>query len=266
MEEADELVPDPDSKGYLSLTNRAWVNLDPSIWKMAKQIVTLDLSYNSIFELPPQIGEMQILRELRCSINKISIVPKEIGRISRLRRLYLNGNRLRSIPEEVGRLQLLEELVLSENSLEEIPKQVANIPALRLLRLQNNKLHTLPFELADLQSLETLDCSNNPDLAMVPKLWLGDTDSILFVCKIHRAYVIRMEEMSMTNDDLTKHSQYLEQEQLQFKENIKDFKNEIVNLKRAMPKQAMLKYEKDNRIISDGGNGGEKKSGVCVVC
>jgi hypothetical protein len=83
-----------------------------------------------------------------------------------------------------------------------------------------------------MQTLEELDCSNNPDLSMVPKLWQGDTESILFVCKIHRTYHVRMEEMLMTNDDLTKHSQYLEQEQLLFKENIKELKTDIGNLKR----------------------------------
>jgi len=34
MEEEDELVPEPDKKGFLSLTNRAWVNLDPGLWAM----------------------------------------------------------------------------------------------------------------------------------------------------------------------------------------------------------------------------------------
>ena len=87
------------------------------------------------------------------------------------------------------------------------------------------------------------DCStfnfHIPTTLKVPKLWLGDTDSILFVCRIHRSYMIRMEEMSITNEDLTKHSQYLEQEQLLYKENIKDFKIEVQNLKRAMPKKAL---------------------------
>ena len=127
MEEADELVPQPDSKGFLSITNRAWVTLDPAIWRMTTQIITLDLSYNSIFELPPQIGELQILRELRCSINKISIIPPQIGRLQRLRRLYLNGNRIKKLPDEIGKLQLLEEFTLSENSLEDLPKTIANI-------------------------------------------------------------------------------------------------------------------------------------------
>lgn len=83
------------------------------------------------------------------------------------------------------------------------------------------------FFFPDLQTLEELDCSNNNELEMVPKLWRGDTESILFVCKIHRNYMTRMDEISKTNDDLTKHSQFLELEQLRFKEEIIDMKNDM---------------------------------------
>jgi hypothetical protein len=34
MDEADELVPAPDKRGFLDLTNRAWIQLDPVIWTM----------------------------------------------------------------------------------------------------------------------------------------------------------------------------------------------------------------------------------------
>lgn len=32
MEEEDDVVPEPDARGCLDLTNRAWVNLDPAIF------------------------------------------------------------------------------------------------------------------------------------------------------------------------------------------------------------------------------------------
>jgi hypothetical protein len=34
MEEEDELIPKPDFRGFLDLTSRAWVNLDPVLWTM----------------------------------------------------------------------------------------------------------------------------------------------------------------------------------------------------------------------------------------
>lgn len=62
MEADDELVPSPDTKGYLDLTSRAWVNIDPVLWTMASTLTTLDLSYNHIKEIPPQIGLLAILK------------------------------------------------------------------------------------------------------------------------------------------------------------------------------------------------------------
>jgi hypothetical protein len=62
MEDDDENLPEPDGKGVLILSNRAWLNLDPSIWAMASKIIKLDISYNHIVELPNQIGEMMMLR------------------------------------------------------------------------------------------------------------------------------------------------------------------------------------------------------------
>ena len=62
MEEDDELVPNVDERGLLNISNRAWVNLDPFIWTLSLKIIKLDMSYNHILEIPPQIGEMVMLR------------------------------------------------------------------------------------------------------------------------------------------------------------------------------------------------------------
>ena len=196
MEADDDLVPQPDAKGVLDLTNRAWVNLDPTIWTMKITLVVLDLSYNHIHEIPPQLGELVLLKEFRASFNKIAVLPSEVGRLKRLRRLVLNNNRLTSLPHELGRLEQMEDLVVSENLLDSVPATLSLCAVLRVLKLQNNKLRGLPFELADVMTLEDLDCSNNPGLDVVPEKWRGDTLSILFICRVHRDYHTRMEEMS----------------------------------------------------------------------
>ena len=105
MDEDDELVSAPDERGFLDLTNRAWVNLDSRCWAFPFQLFTLDVSYNHIEELPPQIGDLVMLRyislfmihddhrthlsqhpfeylhnrELRAAFNKLTYLPKEIG-------------------------------------------------------------------------------------------------------------------------------------------------------------------------------------------
>lgn len=186
MEDDDDMVPEPDSKGQLVLSNRAWVNLDKSIWAMATRIVKLDISYNHIVEIPPQIGEMILLRELIASFNKITAIPKEIGSLRRLRRLVMNTNRIRLIPPELGNCEMLEEIILSENMIEEIPKAMAKIQNLRVLKLTNNKLRSIPFEMADILTLEEFECGNNPHLETVPAKWRDDTESVLFTCRVHR--------------------------------------------------------------------------------
>jgi hypothetical protein len=62
MEDDDDLTPQPDEKGQLVLSNRAWVHLDPVIWTMTLKLVKLDISYNHIAEIPPQVGELIMLR------------------------------------------------------------------------------------------------------------------------------------------------------------------------------------------------------------
>lgn len=62
MEEDDDLIPAPDAKGTLNLSNRAWVHLDPTIFGMSAKVIRLDLSYNHIREIPSLIGEMVMLR------------------------------------------------------------------------------------------------------------------------------------------------------------------------------------------------------------
>lgn len=39
MESSDELVADPDAKGFLDLTNRAWVKLDSAVWGLYVRII-----------------------------------------------------------------------------------------------------------------------------------------------------------------------------------------------------------------------------------
>ncbi len=101
-----------------------------TVFDYSNRISLLDLSYNQIHELPPQIGngvriqttvaqkvtkmffiffqlslgELALLRELRAAFNKLTSVPTEIGKLKRLRKLVINGNKIKILPVEIGRL------------------------------------------------------------------------------------------------------------------------------------------------------------------
>lgn len=266
MDEEEDLVPDPDSKGSITLSNRAWVNLDPYLWTLSMRIVRLDLSYNHLEEVPPQIGELVVMRELILSFNKIHTIPPEIGKARRLKKVFLNSNRLKRIPVEFGQLDSLEELFLNENVLEEVPVALARLFSLRILKLSNNRLRTLPCELADVVSLENIDCANNPNLDIVPPQWRGDSDSVLFVCRVHRDYTIRMNEMQRANLDLTKHSQVMEVENLSMKERVTELLVRIDELVANMPKKVAIRMEKLRLEKEEREFGAQKeKKENCVV-
>jgi Leucine-rich repeat (LRR) protein len=81
---------------------------------------------------------------------------------------------------------MLEELVLSENNIEDIPVSLSLMSNLKVIKLANNRLKTIPYEIADILTLEEIDCSNNHHLESIPAKWRGDTDSVLFTCRVHR--------------------------------------------------------------------------------
>jgi predicted site-specific integrase-resolvase len=73
-----------------------------------------------------------------------------------------------------------------------------------------------------------------------------------------------MTEMRATNADLSRHSQFLEQEQLTMKEAIADIKFKLEEVRKHIPKKVL------KRLIAEGTfeakAGGEDQASRCVIC
>jgi hypothetical protein len=82
MDEFDELIPPPDKDGSLDLTHRNWVQLDAVLWTYGRDLLTLNIAFNNIESLPPELGDLPLLRDLDCSCNRLSIFPAEVRRCS----------------------------------------------------------------------------------------------------------------------------------------------------------------------------------------
>eukprot|EP00968_Pinguiococcus_pyrenoidosus_P006631 scaffold442_cov268-Pinguiococcus_pyrenoidosus.AAC.39 len=102
MEEFDDLIPQPDADGSCDLAHRGWKVVDSVIWTLGAELLHLDLSFNRIEALPPDVGGLFLLRTLNISCNRVASIPQAILRCKRLRILKANGNALTSIPDEVG--------------------------------------------------------------------------------------------------------------------------------------------------------------------
>ena len=206
MEEYDDLVPTPNENGSLELTYRGWTLVDEVIWTMGRELVILDISYNSITEFPPEFGDLGLLKELNCSCNQLTEFPKQIGKLRSLKLLKCNGNNILRLPPEIGQCARLKTLLCGENKLETVPVELAKLHELEELQLCNNRLTYFPPAIALSARLKVVDIVNNPQLAwMVPLKLQGRTDFVRWTCDKHFKHdneVAVIKECNKDYDDM----------------------------------------------------------------
>ncbi len=65
--------------------------------------------------MPPEIGDLENLRELYLEFNNLTSLPPEIGKLTNLRILIIGRNNLIKIPPEIGQLTGLTELDIARS-------------------------------------------------------------------------------------------------------------------------------------------------------
>ncbi|KAL9181563.1 hypothetical protein ACHAXT_010368 [Thalassiosira profunda] len=160
MEDNDDY--EPNDSGHLDLRYSGWAVLEPRVLSFASSLLSLDLSFNQLAELPEELSKLSILQELNCACNKLQALPESIGSLAWLKIVKANGNCLSSLPASLGECKNLELLNASENALTSLPQEIAGCASLRTLLLQNNDLSRLPLSLASLGGqIQEIDVSNN---------------------------------------------------------------------------------------------------------
>ena len=134
-----------------------------------KDIKVLDLSYNKIISIPPEIGQLVNLQVLNLSNNNLTSIPPELGQLVNLQELDLSYNQLTSIPTEIGQLTNLQVLSLYRNKLTYIPPEIGQLVNLQVLNLSWNKLISVrDADIGKLVNLKELCLSHN-ELTSIPK-------------------------------------------------------------------------------------------------
>ncbi|MGO2232757.1 MAG: leucine-rich repeat domain-containing protein [Marinomonas sp.] len=155
-----------------------------AIFDLADSLEILDLSNNSLSELPADLSRFKKLRILFCSNNQFTELPKALGQCEKLemigfksnqiidvssdslptqtRWLILTDNKITSLPDDFGRLTRLQKLALAGNRLVTLPDSIINCHKLELVRLSANQLVAFPDALLNLPRLAWLAFSGNP--------------------------------------------------------------------------------------------------------
>jgi internalin A len=154
----------------LDLSQQTLTELPPDIGQL-DSLRTLYLYQNKLRYLPPEIGQLKALQELVIGSNKLRWLPSEIAQLKNLRGLYAPDNQLARFPPDITQLGALYALGLSNNPLTRLPPDIARLSHLRELYLDNTQLHALPPEIGQL-NLAVLDVSHNHLSAVAPELAL----------------------------------------------------------------------------------------------
>jgi hypothetical protein len=159
------------------------------IFELADTLEVLDLSGNSLSELPDDLSRLSKLRVLFCSKNRFTQLPEvlsscvhlemvgfkanEIREVAPtaispgLRWLILTDNQVSELPDSIGNCARLLKLMLAGNQLEVLPEAMRGCVGLELLRISANRFKALPEWLLQLPRLTWLAFGGNP-LSMVP--------------------------------------------------------------------------------------------------
>ncbi|KAF0736353.1 hypothetical protein Ae201684P_007226 [Aphanomyces euteiches] len=166
--EVDEKPSDWKDLVKLDLSYNDIVTLSPDIEQL-KALTWLKLKQNQILDLPSQLGALRKLVFLDVSNNQLLRAPQCLSQLQELRELSLSGNSIKSLPDDIGLLVKLESLTVDQNQLCEIPASVGSLALLRTFTAQENSLEALPESFQSLELLETIDVSKNK-LSTMPSL------------------------------------------------------------------------------------------------
>lgn len=130
-------------------------------------LTRIDLSHNSLTELPPEIFNMCSLRYLNVAQNKLQFLPgpsdtEQLSPLKSLRKNIIATFSSKATDKKMDyECLVLEELFVQDNRLECLPPSIFRLPSLVTLDVSNNKLQELPFEMWRAPKLKELNVAFN---------------------------------------------------------------------------------------------------------
>ncbi|GFP91197.1 lrr repeats and ubiquitin-like domain-containing protein at2g30105 [Phtheirospermum japonicum] len=150
--------------GVIALSNSHLSIIPEEVWACGQSTRVLDLSFNSLLEVPAAIGRLTSIQKLLLSGNHFSdesICWEGLSSLKSLVALSLNQNNLTSLPSSLGALTCLKQLHIESNKLTCIPTEIGFLKELQVLNAQSNRLKTIPPSIGGCVSLVEVDLSCN---------------------------------------------------------------------------------------------------------
>ncbi|XCN73661.1 MAG: COR domain-containing protein [Candidatus Electrothrix aestuarii] len=170
-EEALRLIEEENKRRttVLNLSMQSLTEIPPELFQLTN-LQVLNLGANQLVHLPPELFELIKLTELYLYGNQITHIPSTLSRLSRLTLLNLADNQFAELPPAIVQLTNLTELNLRTNQLVQLPSVISQLANLKKLNLESNQLGELPPVIAQLTELEILWLRGNPLTSPPPEI------------------------------------------------------------------------------------------------
>ncbi|KAJ6227661.1 hypothetical protein M0813_09564 [Anaeramoeba flamelloides] len=157
----DASIPPCPNLIELNLSNNKISSIPSILLKDFASLRIVDISYNSLKTIVPEIAMLQNLMKLSLVSNQMTTLPKEICQCTALIELNLNDNEISFLPDNIGDLELLRKLYVHKNNLKTLPDSIGNLVSLIELDVGDNNLSELNVNIFGCSDLRYLDASNN---------------------------------------------------------------------------------------------------------
>ncbi|XP_059626438.1 LRR repeats and ubiquitin-like domain-containing protein At2g30105 isoform X2 [Cornus florida] len=150
--------------GVIVLSGRELKAIPDEVWTCASSARVLDLSHNSIYDVPVAIGCLRSIQKLDLNSNSMSdesISWEGLASLKSLKVLSLSQNHLTTLPPALGTVSCLKQLHIAHNKLTCLPEEIGLLTQLQILKANNNRISTIPTCIGSCSSLIEVDISSN---------------------------------------------------------------------------------------------------------
>ena len=144
--ESLEVISSIKSLRELRLAENKLIGTLPDCIGQLEDLLTFDITRNSVSELPASIGRLSNLSKLIVSENRLASIPFEALFDLQVTEISASRNKLTGhlFPANVTCVSSLKVLDVSTNALNSLTKGSIELPALQILEVANNRISELP--------------------------------------------------------------------------------------------------------------------------
>ncbi|CAK9164172.1 unnamed protein product [Ilex paraguariensis] len=150
--------------GVVALSECKLKAIPEEVWICGASVRVLDLSHNSLPDVPAAISCLTSAQKLLLNSNEIRdecISWEAIASLKPLNVLSLSQNHLTTLPSLLGALTYLRQLHIANNKLTCLPTEIGLLTELQVLKANNNRISTIPTRIGGCTSLVEVDLSSN---------------------------------------------------------------------------------------------------------